>query len=484
MSRLLPCLLMASLALAASCTSGPDKAAEPSKPRVMVLGIDGGTWDVMEPMIQAGELPNLAKLYNNSLHGVLESRPPALSPVVWTTIFTGHPHKTHGVIDWKHSQSSHRKVKAVWELADSFDKQSYIFNVPGTWPPTPVSGAMLSGFPLSGANIGGNTGMVLTADQLRDGKSSMAYFNSVDRILEEVAKLKPGQWSDWFEATVPRRPDVEGILRVRRMTDTRFYVTPFYRTDPGLKVSTPEDLRAACEHELEDAYIPEGPGWSKWADPETPEYLYEHLEQVFDVQAAAASLFVEKDWDLFTFIMTFVDRVSHPYWAYAYPETFPDFDMEMARKYGSAVGDSYKATDRWLGRIVDAARAKHGEIYVMLASDHGFHANRDKTKPVGTHHFDGIYLVAGPGIEGNLKGERAFIEDFAPSMLYLLGLPSAEDIEGEVFDELPGLIGRSVEKIPSYETVKLEGQDAPVDSDTWKQLCGLGYVECDPEDAE
>lgn len=450
----------------------------------MVLGIDGGTWDVMEPMITAGELPNLAKLYANSIHGVLESRPPALSPVVWTTIFTGHPHKVHGVVDWKHSQSSHRKVKAVWEIADSFGKQSYVFNVPGTWQPTAVSGGMLSGFPLSGANIGGNTGEVLTADEIRGRKGSIAYNENIDAILNAGAGLKIGEWSPWFEGTIPRRPEITGILRVRRMSENSLYISPYYRTDAGLKVSTPEPLRDDVEKILGERYIPEGPGWSRWEDPETPEYLYEHLEQVFDVQSGAAELYADKPWDLFTYVMTFTDRISHPYWAYAYPEEFPDLDLEKAAKFSTAVADSYRATDKWLGRIIEAGRKAHGEFYVVLASDHGFHANRDKTKPVGTHNFDGIYLVAGPGIEGNIAGERAFIEDIAPTMLYLLELPSARDILGEVIDELPAIFGRTPEKIVSYETVHRDGNDKPVDAETWKQLCGLGYVECEPDEPD
>ncbi len=482
MTRTLPAVLLATALVAASCTSGSEPETASTRPRVMVLGIDGGTWDVMDPMIRAGELPNIAKLYENSVHGVLESRPPALSPVVWTTIFTGHPHEEHGVVDWKHSQSSHRKVKAVWEIADSFDRMSFILNVPGSWPPTPVSGAMLAGFPLSGSNIGGNTGQVMTLAELRGGdRLPLAYTENVPAILAAADGLAEGEWSDWFDATIPRRPDVRGIMRVLRMTEEKFYLTPFYRTDEALKVSTPLALRDEVEERLGERYIPEGPGWSLWNEEDTPAYLYKHLLQVFDVQSAAAELFAPKNWDLYLYVMTFTDRISHPYWAYANPEDFPELDRAKAGKYKTAVADSYKETDRWLGRIIEAAGKDNGEFYVVLASDHGFQSNRDTTKPVGTHHFDGIYLVAGPGISGNHTGERAFIEDIAPTVLYLLGLPSAQDIAGEVIDELPGMLGRSVEKIQSYENVRREGDDQPVDAETWKQLCGLGYVECEPD---
>ena len=77
-------------------------------PRVLVFGIDGGTWDVARELFDAGELPTLRALYDGGVHGVLESRPPAISPVVWSTIFTGRPHSEHGVESWKTSHSTHR----------------------------------------------------------------------------------------------------------------------------------------------------------------------------------------------------------------------------------------------------------------------------------------------------------------------------------------------------------------------------------------
>ena len=102
---------------------------------MFVFGIDGGTWDVIEPMFEAGELPVLERLYRSGIHGILRSRPPVLSPVVWTTIFTGHDKATHGVVNWKTSQSDHRRVRTVWGIASEAGLVADVFNVPSTWPP-------------------------------------------------------------------------------------------------------------------------------------------------------------------------------------------------------------------------------------------------------------------------------------------------------------------------------------------------------------
>src|SRR5437870_1772890 len=118
-------LFCAVAVVAAACHSTPkvDDSA-----RVMVRGIDGGTWTVIEPMMQAGELPNLKKLYASGLHGILESRPPILSPVVWTTIFSGFGYLKHGVKDWKTSQSTNRRVNAIWEIMRDQRKRVDVFN--------------------------------------------------------------------------------------------------------------------------------------------------------------------------------------------------------------------------------------------------------------------------------------------------------------------------------------------------------------------
>ena len=133
-------------------------------------------------------------------------------------------------------------------------------------------------------------------------------------------------------------------------------------------------------------------------------------------------------------------------------------------------------TDRQLGNVLDAAS---GEFYVVMASDHGFKSSRDPTKQIGTHDMDGIYLVAGPGL-GATAGDRTYIEDIGPTILYLLGMPLARDMVGKVIPEVASQIGRQVEYVASYEDGVERGSDLPVDDKTWDQLKGLGYVDGDP----
>ena len=472
MKRLLPLLCVVAL-LTASCNS----ATTPAKgPRVIVLGIDGGTWTMIEPMMAAGELPNLKKLYDGGLHGVLESRPPIISPVVWTTIFTGFGHTKHGVKDWKTSQSVNRRVSAIWEIMRDKKMKVDVFNVPATWPPDPVPGVMLSGFPLSGATFAGNTGEIISRSQLESGKVGAAYRDNAVAIRDTFEKLEIGKWSPWMDGKVASKPTFRGSMRMYRLSADEFYMTPLYRTDDGLLVSEPKTLRAEISTKIGEPYIPEGPGWSRWADEHTPEVLYQHLEQVFSIQSKAALEYAGGDWDLFLYVMTFVDRISHPYWGYGHPESFPGMDPAKAKKFASAVPDSYRRSDEEIGKILAKAG---GNPYVVVVSDHGFQASSDPAKAIGTHNPSGIYLVSGPGITPK-AGLPKFIEDVTPTILYLLGLPAGQDMDGRLFSEVGEMIGRAPTTIPSYETGDRDATDEPVDSDTWESLKGLGYVDGAP----
>ena len=68
--------------------------------KVFVLGLDGATWDVLEPLIQQGLLPNLARLREQGSSGSLRSVFPPLSPVAWTGVMTGKNSGRHGIFEF------------------------------------------------------------------------------------------------------------------------------------------------------------------------------------------------------------------------------------------------------------------------------------------------------------------------------------------------------------------------------------------------
>lgn len=125
------------------------------KGKLFLIGIDGATFDVVDPLIKAGRLPNIKKMIEAGVSAPLRSSVPPLSPVAWTSISTGSNPALHGIIDFvvydkiKRSgmlyDTGHRRVKPVWTVLGEQGMKSCVVNVPLTFPVDPVNGFMTSG---------------------------------------------------------------------------------------------------------------------------------------------------------------------------------------------------------------------------------------------------------------------------------------------------------------------------------------------------
>jgi hypothetical protein len=126
----------------------PPAHSESGARRLLIVGIDGARWEIVDPLIAAGRMPNLAGLVLRGTRGVLRSSIDSWSPVVWTTIFTGWPPALHGITDWEVAVSTNRRRRALWNILDSLGWTTFVENVPGSYPAESISGGMLAGFPL------------------------------------------------------------------------------------------------------------------------------------------------------------------------------------------------------------------------------------------------------------------------------------------------------------------------------------------------
>ena len=57
--------------------------------KVLILGLDGATFDVLRPLMDAGRMPHLKRLVDGGASGVLRSTVPPITPAAWTTFMTG-----------------------------------------------------------------------------------------------------------------------------------------------------------------------------------------------------------------------------------------------------------------------------------------------------------------------------------------------------------------------------------------------------------
>lgn len=137
-----------------------------STPRTLILGIDGATFDLIEPWARAGHLPNLSRLMAEGVHGPLRAWPNMNSAAAWTSMVTGYnpgQHNIYGFSDpvprvglaWHPTTALDRKKDPFWLLLSAAGQQVGILNVPISYPADPVNGFMLSGMDAPGIHSPG-----------------------------------------------------------------------------------------------------------------------------------------------------------------------------------------------------------------------------------------------------------------------------------------------------------------------------------------
>jgi predicted AlkP superfamily phosphohydrolase/phosphomutase len=127
--------------------------------RVIILGMDGATFDVLLPRAGRGELPNLSAVLERGASGSLRSTTPPFSAQAWVSMVTGKNQARHGVTDFwepaaglapdqRRSFVTSRQVhgETLWQTANRHGLSVAIVNVPVTYPPAAVTGVLVSGF--------------------------------------------------------------------------------------------------------------------------------------------------------------------------------------------------------------------------------------------------------------------------------------------------------------------------------------------------
>ncbi|RIK66793.1 MAG: hypothetical protein DCC65_08680 [Planctomycetota bacterium] len=129
---------------------------DPKLHRVLMIGLDGATFDVLDPLMAQGSMPNLKALIDGGTSGCLESTRPPITPAAWTTFMTGKGPGKHGIIDFLRYDpatnqlifNNNQKISqpTIWQILSEKKYKVGSINVPMTFPPEPVNGFMISGF--------------------------------------------------------------------------------------------------------------------------------------------------------------------------------------------------------------------------------------------------------------------------------------------------------------------------------------------------
>lgn len=498
-------------------------------PPLVVIGLDGATWKIIDALISQGRLPNFEFLKASGSTAILQSMEPMVTPMLWTTIATGKLPEEHGITNFFDTQADLGEPR-IWEILYTRGLSFGVFGWPLTDPP-------------------------LTFD-----KSFM-----VPSWLDRSAKTFPANYS------FIRKLYHSNSLR-RKMVS----MLPFIRYTWGIVEA------------LSYSYV-----LLKMRKSKTPrDYIVKKSVDRFYIEFRTFfTLFKKSPTKFFAFYTNVTDEIPHLFWKYYQPELFPDVSSQDVYKYKDAIPAVYEAVDKSLGRLL--YYCKNNKANLVILSDHGhkahFHeyqryiclgeellrllklndevqyyrlggeahfvpkkggkisasqlmktlerikikgpnvppntplfrisknslgeltvqsnhiaktfGNRcDKLKVIikdsdyrfsdlmdpvgnttsGVHDEEGILIMKGPDIKENLQIQTATLLDIAPTLLTLLRLPVALDMKGKVLTEaLQELVLKQKPKpIPSYGPRRFSKSSESDETDLILQerLRALGYL--------
>ncbi|MGO4881108.1 MAG: alkaline phosphatase family protein [Bryobacteraceae bacterium] len=402
-------------------------------PRLLLVGWDAADWQIIDPLISAGEMPHLAGLIANGVRGNLATIYPPLSPMLWTTIATGKRPPEHGILGFTEPAEDGlsvrpisnlgRKTKALWNILNQNGKRSIVV---GWWPSHPAE-------PIRGAMVSEHFKLFPEQDP--------------------ASPLPPG--TIWPPAWATRMAD----LRVGPMEITgeilQLFVPEFERVDQDKDKS------------LHD--------------------LAEIIAESMSIHAAATELLENEAWDFAAIYHCGIDHFSHRFMRYHAGKTVRGFDTDP-RIYQGIVANAYRYHDLMLGRMLALAGP---DCALMLVSDHGFHSGRllpdyipaEAAGPAVEHRHFGIFALRAPGVPCGERVYGANVLDIAPTVLHIFGVPAGADMQGKVLlNAFPDQ--RPLPPVPSWDDIPGEDgchpperhYDSGASAESLRQLVALGYV--------
>ncbi len=124
--------------------------------KIFVISLDGATFDVINPLVRQGYLPNIEARLCSGVSAELESVVPPVTAPAWTSFMTGkHPSK-HGIFDfarfspadcsWAINNARNIHSATLWQILSEKGKKVVVLNLPYTYPPYQVNGVLVSGW--------------------------------------------------------------------------------------------------------------------------------------------------------------------------------------------------------------------------------------------------------------------------------------------------------------------------------------------------
>lgn len=299
----------------------PLPSPAPLTPTTLLIGIDGATWDRIDPLVESGRLPNLERLMEGGRRARLRSLKSMYSPQIWSSMATGCLPEVHGIWDFGNTQSDF-KVGRLWDRMHLDGRSSGVCGWYFTWPPP--------------KDLGANDFVIPST-------------------LAPDASTHPPEYAFYWQLWAREHPG--------RSETIPYGVAALRAFKHGARLST---LRGAFMEVTGRRFEQR-----------------EFLEQAWRDRSISADLQGDVFCELIrtrrpefaAVLMNQVDKVSHLYWKFLEPEGFPDVTDEDRERFSDAIDRLYETADANLGKVLELVPENAN---IVIVSDHGFQAARRK----------------------------------------------------------------------------------------------------------
>jgi predicted AlkP superfamily phosphohydrolase/phosphomutase len=126
--------------------------------KVVMIGLDGATFYLLKPLMEAGVMPYLQSFVSEGVYGDLMSTANPLTPPAWVSMVTGRSPEVHGIFDFLRPVPGASNIlfrpydfrdircETMWSVANRHGKRVTSLNFYGMSPPPEVDGYMIGGF--------------------------------------------------------------------------------------------------------------------------------------------------------------------------------------------------------------------------------------------------------------------------------------------------------------------------------------------------
>jgi len=230
--------------------TAPPRQKKKKKNKTVIIGLDGGTFDIIDPLIADGKLPNIAGLIEKGARGPLKSVIPPVTGPAWTSFMTGKEPGRHGLFDFVKPVAdgygrelvnySHIRVRTIWSILSDAGLNVGIVGVPATWPPPKVKGFVVTGMLTPGTDVTYTHPPELAAEiEEKFGPYTLDIWwqsygrGQEDLLLDELERCATQRWTVALDLLTSRPCDV--FMMVFETTD-RIHHALWHLIDPAAEL--------------------------------------------------------------------------------------------------------------------------------------------------------------------------------------------------------------------------------------------------------